>query len=88
MDNEQMPKKPRSVQHTTHTLKNGDVIVREYDQTAANSRWWYRHKEEQLKTETCTCGGTFSKNSANHHKKSKRHKRYAENNKIEPNILS
>lgn len=88
MDNEPNQKKPCCVQHTTHTLKNGDVIVREYDKTEYNSRWWYRHKEEYLKTETCTCGGMFSKNSANHHKKTKRHKRYIENNKIEMVINS
>ena len=72
-----------SIKFTPYTYTNGDVIVREYNQTACNIRYNAKHKERLNKSEDCLCGGRFSEKSRFTHYRSKKHKRYMEHNEIQ-----
>ncbi len=72
-----------SVSRKTFTKKNGDVIVREYNQTEWNSRWYAKNKERMTTSEDCVCGGRFSPNNRFKHYNTKTHKQYMEYNEIQ-----
>lgn len=80
MDNEDLieNKKPCTVGRTTYIYKNGDIIVREYDGTARNARWWDKHRETQTTSTECECCGRFTPSNKLHHSKSKKHIKYIE----------
>lgn len=72
-----------SIQFTPYTYTNGDVIIREYNQTACNLRYNIKHKERLNKSEDCVCGGRFSEKGRCNHYRTKKHKRYMEYNEIQ-----
>ena len=77
----QLPEKC-CISHKSFTKKNGDVIVREYNQTEWNSRWYQKNKERMTTSNVCICGGQFSPNNKFKHYNSKKHRQHSINTTI------
>ena len=73
-----LPEEQRTqcIAQKTFYLKNGDVIVREYNQTEWNSRWYKKNKERMTTSDVCVCGGKFSPNNKFKHYNTKMHKQH------------
>lgn len=70
------------ISRKSFTKKNGDVIVREYNQSKFNSTWYEKNKTKMTTSEDCVCGGRFSPNNRFKHYNTKTHRRYMEYNEI------
>lgn len=72
-----------SIKFNRYTRKNGDVVVREYNQTKCNLLYNAKHKERLSKSEDCICGGRFSEKHRFTHYRTKKHVNYIKHNEIQ-----
>jgi hypothetical protein len=60
----------------TYKKKNGDVVVKQYNQTKYNNLYYLNHKEQLCEKIRCECGVEYTKLGKCNHMKSKVHKMY------------
>lgn len=68
-------KNPLISQKTFH-LKNGDIVIKEYDQRKYNATWYQKHKEALTTSITCECGGKYMLPNQSRHSHTSKHKSY------------
>jgi len=64
------------ISQKTFILKNGDIVIKEYDQRKYNSAWYQKHKTELTASITCECGGKYMLPSQSRHSKTSKHINY------------
>jgi hypothetical protein len=74
-----------------YTKKNGEEVIKQYNQNKYNQTFYNKHKEELVKKHNCECGGIYLATNKFNHFKTRIHKLYTSltNNqlhKIEHNI--
>jgi hypothetical protein len=60
--------------------KQGDEVVKEYDQQIYNKKFYEKHKEDINKKCTCVCGGSYTKSNKAKHDKGRYHALYTLHN--------
>tara|TARA_R110000868_G_scaffold271606_2_gene530981 strand:- start:464 stop:748 length:285 start_codon:yes stop_codon:yes gene_type:complete len=60
--------------------KQGEEVIKEYNQTAYNKKFYEKHKEDINKKCTCVCGGSYTKSNRTKHDKGRYHSLYALHN--------
>jgi hypothetical protein len=68
-------KNPLISQKTFH-LKNGDIVIKEYDQRKYNATWYQKHKDTVTARITCFCGGRYMVPNLSRHSQTSKHKNY------------
>jgi len=53
--------------------KQGEEVIKEYNQTAYNKKFYEKHKQEINKKEICRCGGSYTKSNRTKHDKGRYH---------------
>ena len=59
-----------------YTKKNGEEVIKQYDQTKYNKNFYAKHKEEINKKDICECGKEYTHGNISHHIKSQYHSLY------------
>jgi len=72
IDMEQEPK----LVTKTYEKKNGDKVVKQYNQNLYNKTFQEKNKKEILEKHTCECGGKYTMMNKYHHISSKKHNRW------------
>ena len=72
-----------SINFKRYTYTNGDVIIREYNQTACNIRYNDKHNKRLTTSEDCICGGRFTPKNRFEHYNTKLHRNYIKHNEIQ-----
>jgi len=60
----------------TYTKKNGDKVVKQYNQNLYNKTFQEKNKKEILEKHTCECGGKYTNSNKSIHIKTKLHQAY------------
>ena len=68
--------KPPLISQKTFVLKNGDIVVKEYDQRKYNSAWYQKHKDKLTAHITCECGGRYMIPNQSRHSQTSKHINY------------
>lgn len=75
----------------TYTKKNGEVVVKEYDQKKYNKSYYEKNKEkiaeEVYNCECCNKEGIKKRNKFNH-EKTEKHKLYAQLRQQQPQVVN
>jgi hypothetical protein len=58
----------------TYTKKNGDVVIKEYNQREYNKRFYEKNKEKLAVKVKCNCGGGYTSPNKTKHEESRIHK--------------
>jgi hypothetical protein len=56
--------------------KNGEEVVKQYDQTKYNKNFYEKHKDELCEKRLCECGKEYTHGNISHHIKSQYHLLY------------
>jgi hypothetical protein len=56
--------------------KNGEVVIKQYNQTKYNTVYYMNNREVLTEHHTCACGGQYTKLNKHNHNKGKVHKMY------------
>ena len=67
--------------------KNGEEVIKKYDQTKYNQNFYAKHKNELCEKHTCECGKEYTHGNISHHIKSQYHLLYKRLTKPEIPIL-
>ena len=60
----------------TYIKKNGEVVIKEYNQQEYNLRHYEKHKEKYTDKHECDCGGNYTLPNKAKHYESRIHKLY------------
>ena len=56
--------------------KNGDEVIKKYDQNKYNKNFYAKHKDELCEKHVCECGKEYTHGNISHHIKSQYHLLY------------
>ena len=56
--------------------KNGEEVIKQYDQTKYNKNFYAKHKDELCEKHVCECGKEYTHGNISHHIKSQYHTLY------------
>jgi flavoprotein len=56
--------------------KNGDEVIKKYNQNKYNETYYNKHKDELFKKHNCECGGVYLATNKFNHFKTRIHKLY------------
>ena len=62
-----------SINVNTYKYVNGDIIVREYNQTLVNKKTYAKNREKLTTSKNCECGGRYTPKNKYEHFNTKRH---------------
>ena len=66
----------------TYTKKNGDQVVKHYNQNNYNKAYQEKNRDAILEKHTCECGGKYTMMNRFHHRASKKHKGWIKNTEV------
>ena len=67
--------------------KNGEEVIKQYDQTKYNKNFYAKHKDELCEKHVCECGKIYTHGNVSHHIKSQYHLLYKRLTSSPPPII-